>query len=55
LVDAAAREMGIDRVALRRRNQIRPQELPRQVASSSNYDSGDFIALTKHALELADS
>src|SRR5262244_2195993 len=55
LVDAAAREMGIDRVALRRRNQIRPQELPCQVASSSNYDSGDFVALTKHALELADS
>jgi aerobic carbon-monoxide dehydrogenase large subunit len=55
LVDAAAAEMGIDRVALRRRNQIRPQELPLQTASSSNYDSGDFIALTKHALELADS
>ena len=55
LIDAAAAEMGIDRVALRRRNQIRPQELPRQVASSSNYDSGDFIALTKHALEFADS
>jgi len=55
LIDAAAAEMGIDRVALRRRNHIRPQELPRQVASSSNYDSGDFIALTKQALELADS
>jgi carbon-monoxide dehydrogenase large subunit len=55
LVDAAAAEMGIDRVALRRRNQIRPQELPLQTASSSNYDSGDFIVLTKHALELADS
>jgi len=55
LVDAAAVEMGIDRVALRRRNQIRPQELPLQTASSSNYDSGDFIVLTKRALELADS
>jgi carbon-monoxide dehydrogenase large subunit len=55
LVDAAAAEMGIDRVALRRRNQIRPQELPLQTASSSNYDSGDFIVLTKRALELADS
>ena len=55
LVDAAAAEMGIDRVALRRRNQIRPQELPLQVASSSNYDSGDFINLTKQALDLADS
>jgi len=55
LVDAAAAEMGIDRVALRRRNQIRPQELPLQVASSSNYDSGDFINLTKQALDLAES
>jgi carbon-monoxide dehydrogenase large subunit len=55
LVDAAAAEMDIDRVALRRRNQIRPQELPLQTASSSNYDSGDFIVLTKRALELADS
>ena len=55
LVDAAAAEMGIDRVALRRRNQIRPQELPLQTASSSNYDSGDFIVLTKRAHELADS
>ena len=55
LVDAAAAEMGIDRVALRRRNQIRPRELPRQTASASNYDSGDFIALTKQALDLADT
>src|SRR5262249_50154095 len=28
LVDAAAAEMGIDRLALRRRNQIKPRELP---------------------------
>jgi aerobic carbon-monoxide dehydrogenase large subunit len=54
LIDTAAAEMGIDRIALRRRNQIRPRELPAKTASSSNYDSGDFIALTKHALELAD-
>jgi aerobic carbon-monoxide dehydrogenase large subunit len=55
LIDAAAAEMGIDRIALRRRNQFRPQELPAKTASSSNYDCGDFIALTKHALELADA
>jgi carbon-monoxide dehydrogenase large subunit len=55
LIDAAAAEMGIDRIALRRRNQFRPKELPAKTASSSNYDCGDFIALTKHALELADA
>jgi carbon-monoxide dehydrogenase large subunit len=54
LVDAAAAEMGIDRLALRRRNQIRPAELPRKTASAVTYDSGDFIALTKQAYELAD-
>jgi carbon-monoxide dehydrogenase large subunit len=54
LIDAAAAEMGIDRLALRRRNQIRPAELPCKTASAVTYDSGDFIALTKQAYELAD-
>jgi aerobic carbon-monoxide dehydrogenase large subunit len=54
LIDAAAAEMGIDRVALRGRNQIRPKELPYKTASDVTYDSGDFAALTKQALELAD-
>jgi len=54
LVDAAAAEMGIDRMALRRRNQIRNSELPRKTASAVTYDSGDFIALSKQAYELAD-
>ena len=30
LIDAAAAEMGIDRLELRRRNQIKPRELPLQ-------------------------
>src|SRR6516225_5695855 len=55
LIDAAAAEMGIDRLELRRRNQIRPRELPIKTASGSNYDSGDFPGVLKHALELADS
>jgi carbon-monoxide dehydrogenase large subunit len=55
LVDAAAAEMGIDRLELRRRNQIRPRELPYKTASAMTYDSGDFPALTKQALELADT
>jgi carbon-monoxide dehydrogenase large subunit len=54
LIDVAAVEMGIDRIALRKRNQIRPQELPLKTASAVTYDSGDFAALTKQALELAD-
>jgi carbon-monoxide dehydrogenase large subunit len=54
LIDAAAAEMGIDRMALRKRNQIRPTELPRKTASAVTYDSGDFVALTKQAFELAD-
>jgi aerobic carbon-monoxide dehydrogenase large subunit len=54
LIDIAAAEMDIDRFALRRRNQIRPQDLPYKTASDMTYDSGDFAALTKQAFELAD-
>jgi len=53
-LDVAAAEMGIDRVALRRRNQITPRELPYAAASGMTYDSGDFPAVFKQALELAD-
>jgi aerobic carbon-monoxide dehydrogenase large subunit len=54
LIDTAAGEMGIDRLTLRRRNQIRPRDLPYKTASEVTYDSGDFAALTKQAVELAD-
>jgi carbon-monoxide dehydrogenase large subunit len=54
LIDTAAREMGIDRLELRRRNQLKPRELPYAAASDQTYDSGDFPAVFKHALELAD-
>ena len=54
LIDAAAAEMGIDRVTLRRHNQIRTKDIPYKTASEMTYDSGDFIALTKQAFELAD-
>jgi len=54
LIDAAAAEMGIDRVTLRRRNQIRSKDIPYKTASDMTYDSGDFIALSKQAFELAD-
>jgi carbon-monoxide dehydrogenase large subunit len=54
LIDIAATEMEIDRLELRRRNLIRPGEIPRKTASGSNYDSGDFPGVLKHALEIAD-
>jgi aerobic carbon-monoxide dehydrogenase large subunit len=54
LIDAAAAEMNMDRVALRRRNLIKPHELPYKTASEVTYDSGDFLALSKQAFELAD-
>jgi carbon-monoxide dehydrogenase large subunit len=54
LIDSAAGEMGIDRLELRRRNQLKPKELPYAAASDQTYDSGDFPAVFKHALELAD-
>jgi aerobic carbon-monoxide dehydrogenase large subunit len=54
LIDNAAREMGIDRLELRRRNQLKPKEIPFAAASEQTYDSGDFPAVFNHALELAD-
>src|SRR6266851_8184700 len=54
LVDAAAAEMGIDRLELRRRNLIKPREIPYAAASDQTYDSGDFPAVFRHALDLAD-
>ncbi len=54
LVDTAAREMGIDRVELRRRNHIRPEQMPYSAPSTMVYDSGDFPALLEDALAEAD-
>ena len=54
LIDTAAAEMEIDRLELRRRNQIRPRDLPAKTASGMTYDSGDFPAVLRHAVEAAD-
>jgi carbon-monoxide dehydrogenase large subunit len=54
LVDTAAAEMGIDRVELRRRNHIQPEQMPYTAPSSMVYDSGDFPALLEEALALGD-
>ncbi len=54
LIDKAAREMGIDPVEMRRRNHIKPEQLPYKAPSGSVYDSGNFPAILDRALEMAD-
>ncbi len=54
LITTAAREMGIDQVEMRRRNHIRPEEMPYKTASNTTYDSGEFTALMDKALKFAD-
>jgi carbon-monoxide dehydrogenase large subunit len=54
LVETAAREMGIDRVELRRRNHIRPEQMPYSAPSGMAYDCGDFPTVMEKALRAAD-
>jgi carbon-monoxide dehydrogenase large subunit len=54
LIECAAIDMGIDAIELRRRNHIQPQEMPYKAACGSTYDSGDFPAVLKRALEVSD-
>ncbi len=54
LVDTAAREMGIDRIELRRRNHIPPAAMPYDTPAACQYDSGEFPAILDQALALAD-
>jgi carbon-monoxide dehydrogenase large subunit len=54
LIDQAALEMGLDRFELRRRNHVRPDQVPYKAASGMTYDSGDFGALFEKAVKAAD-
>ncbi|WP_298965054.1 xanthine dehydrogenase family protein molybdopterin-binding subunit [uncultured Methylobacterium sp.] len=54
LIDTAAAETGRDRVALRRLNHIRPEDMPYRAPSGMTYDSGDFPAVLDRALAAAD-
>jgi carbon-monoxide dehydrogenase large subunit len=54
LVDAAARVSRIDRLELRRRNLVRPAQIPYRTPVGTTYDSGDFPAVLDHALRRAD-
>jgi aerobic carbon-monoxide dehydrogenase large subunit len=54
LMDAAAREMGLDGAELRRRNMIRPGQFPYKNAMAQTYDSGAFEQVLDQGLALAD-
>ena len=54
VVDAAARELGIDRIELRRRNLVKPAQMPYRNAVGMLYDSGTYEANMDLAMKLAD-
>ena len=54
LVDKAARETGIDRAALRKRNMIQPDQFPYQTPVALEYDVGNYPACFDGALAASD-
>ena len=54
LIDEAARQSGIDRIELRRRNLIPAGAMPYAAANGQVYDSGEFETVMDQALALAD-
>ena len=54
LMDAAARELGMDPAELRRRNMIRPEQMPWRNPMGQTYDSGRFEQILDQGLALAD-
>jgi aerobic carbon-monoxide dehydrogenase large subunit len=54
LVDACARKLGISVDAIRRKNFISPRAMPYKTATGKVYDSGDFAAHLKRAMDIAE-
>jgi len=54
VIDVAARELGLAPEELRRRNFIKPSEMPYQTPVESRYDSGDFGGILDRAMQQAD-
>src|SRR5262249_1184328 len=54
LMEKAARQTGIDRVELRRRNLLRPADLPYRTHVAEDYDVGDFGRMLDGVLAHAD-
>ena len=54
LMDEAARQIGMDRVELRRRNFIKPDQMPYTNPMAQVYDTGQFEHVMNQSLALAD-
>lgn len=54
LMDLAAAELGVDRLELRRKNFIRPEQMPFATAAGEVYDSGEFARVMDEAVRRAD-
>jgi len=54
LMDAAARQLDLDPAELRRRNMLRPSQMPYTNPMGKKYDSGNFELILNEALVLAD-
>ena len=55
VVDHVARELGVDKLELRRKNILHPAEMPYQTGLGLKYDSGDFPAMLDTALVRAEA
>jgi aerobic carbon-monoxide dehydrogenase large subunit len=54
LMDSAARQIGMDPAELRRRNFVKPSQMPYTTAVGEKYDTGDFNLFLTKTLEAAD-
>lgn len=52
-MDAFARACGLDPAEVRRRNLVRPEQMPYRAATGALYDSGDYPEALERALRLA--
>src|SRR3990170_6401477 len=53
LIDKAARDLGIDRLEIRRKNFIRPEQFPYRTGVGMEYDSGDYFRSLDEALKVS--
>jgi CO/xanthine dehydrogenase Mo-binding subunit len=54
MADAAAKELGIDPIALRRKNLIQPDEFPYVIPTGNVYDIGNYQAVLDEGLRMFD-
>ncbi|MFN0122585.1 MAG: xanthine dehydrogenase family protein molybdopterin-binding subunit [Blastocatellia bacterium] len=54
VMDCVARELGMDPIALRRKNFPKPEEFPFATACGVTYDSGDYEKALEKAMAMAD-